>query len=68
MNFQVDFGAEDEGRLTPFEDDKPKYAENSMLQASSVLITQADSRVRFGKSKKAYNRRKISCKDIFHPI
>ena len=39
MNFQVDFGAEDEGRLTPFEDDKPKYAENSMLQASSVLIT-----------------------------
>ena len=41
MNFRIDFGAEDEGRLTPFKDDKPKDVENSMFQASSVLVTQA---------------------------
>ena len=31
-------------------------------------LYKGTARVRFGKSKKAYNRRKISCKDIFHPI
>ena len=41
MNFCVDFGAEDAGRLTPFKDDKPKDTENSPFEASSVLIVKA---------------------------
>ena len=41
MNFCVDFGAEDAGRLTPFKDDKPKDAENSPFEASSVLVVKA---------------------------
>ena len=35
MKFRVDFGAKDEGRLSPFEDDKPKDAEITLLKASS---------------------------------
>ena len=38
MNFRANFGAEDEGRLTPFKDDKPKDDENSLFQASSVPV------------------------------
>ena len=41
MNFCVDFGAEDAGRLTPFKDDKPKDAKNSPFEASSVLVVKA---------------------------
>ena len=41
MNFCVDFGAEDAGRLTPFKDDKPKDTENSPFEASSVLVVKA---------------------------
>ena len=37
----MDFGAEDAGRLTPFKDDKPKDAENSPFEASSVLVVKA---------------------------
>ena len=42
MNFCVDFGAEDAGRLTPFKDDKPKDTENSPFKASSVLVVKAN--------------------------
>ena len=38
----MDFGAEDAGRLTPFKDDKPKDAENSPFEASSVLVVKAN--------------------------
>jgi len=31
----MSFGAEDEVRLTPFEDDKPKGAKNTIFQAGS---------------------------------
>ena len=41
MNFCVDFGAEDAGRLTPFKDDKPKDTGNSPFEASSVLVVKA---------------------------
>ena len=41
MNFCEDFGAEDAERLTPLKDDKPKDAENSPLEASSVLVVKA---------------------------
>ena len=41
MNFCVDFGAKDAGRLTPFKDDKPKDTENSPFEASSVLVVKA---------------------------
>jgi len=41
MNFRVDLGAEDDGRLTPFKDDKPKDTENSTFEASSVLVVKA---------------------------
>ena len=41
MNFWVDFGAKDEERLSPFEDDKPKDAENSMFGAPLVLSIKA---------------------------
>ena len=44
MNFCVDFGAEDAGRLTPFKDDKPKDTENSPFEASSVLVVKAKNR------------------------
>ena len=33
MEFRVDFGAEDEARLTPCKDDKPKYTETTLFQA-----------------------------------
>ena len=33
--FWEDFGAEDEVRLSPFEDDKPKDAENTDFEAGS---------------------------------
>ena len=35
MYFGTSFGAEDEVRLPPFEDDKPKGAENTIFQAGS---------------------------------
>jgi len=35
MEFRVGFGAEDEARLTPCKDDKPKYTEITLFQASS---------------------------------
>ena len=41
MNFVADFGAKNEGRLSPFEFDNPKDAENSPFEASSVLIVKA---------------------------
>ena len=41
MNFQVDFGAEDEVRLSPFKDDNPKDTENSTFEASSLLVVKA---------------------------
>ena len=47
MNFCVDFGAEDAGRLTPFKDDKPKDTENSPFEASSVLVVKATARCVF---------------------
>ena len=33
MKFRGDFGAEDEARLTPCEDDKPKYTEITQVKA-----------------------------------
>ena len=45
MNFRVDFGAEDTGRLMPFKDDKPKDAKNSPFEASSVLVVKAMGRI-----------------------
>ena len=33
MEFRVDFGAEDEARLSPCKDDKPKYIEITPFQA-----------------------------------
>ena len=44
MKFRIYFGAEDEERLTPFEDDKLKDNENSMFEASSVLVAEAKTR------------------------
>ena len=41
MNFCADFGASDEIRLTPIEDDKPKDAENSKFKASSDYLATA---------------------------
>ena len=41
MNFWEAFGAKDAGRLLPFKDDKPKDAENSSFEASSVLVVKA---------------------------
>ena len=41
MNFRVDFGAEDEVRLSPFKDDNPKDTENSTFEASSLLVVKA---------------------------
>ena len=41
MNFWADFGASDEIRLTPIEDDKPKDAENSKFWASSDYLATA---------------------------
>ena len=35
------FGAEDEVRLSPFEDDKPKDAENTVCKAASGNFCQA---------------------------
>ena len=35
MEFRGDFGAEDEARLTPCKDDKPKYTEITLFQAGS---------------------------------
>ena len=35
MKFRVDFGAKDEGRLSPFEDDKPKDPEITLFKAGS---------------------------------
>ena len=49
MNFCVDFGAEDAGRLTPFKDDKPKDTENSPFEASSVLVVKASPLIQNGK-------------------
>ena len=40
MNFVADFGAKNEGRLSPFEFDNPKDAENSPFEASSVLVVK----------------------------
>jgi len=37
----VDFGAEDDGRLPPFKDDKPKDAENTVFKAGSDNFCQA---------------------------
>ena len=42
MNFVADFGAKNEGRLSPFKFDKLKDAENSPFEASSVLIVKAN--------------------------
>ena len=42
MNFRVDFGAEDEVRLSPFKDDNPKDTENSTFEASSLLVVKAN--------------------------
>ena len=41
MNFRVNFGAEDEDRLSPFKDDNPKDTENSPFEASSLLVVKA---------------------------
>jgi len=40
--FRGDFGAEDEGRLTPFEDDKAKESENTGFQAGLDNYCQAN--------------------------
>ena len=37
----MDFGAEDAERLTPFKDDKPKYAEIMPFQAGSDYFSSA---------------------------
>ena len=38
MKFRENFGAEDDARLTPCEDDKPKVAEISPFQAGSDYL------------------------------
>ena len=40
----MDFGAEDEGRLSPFEDDNPKDAENTVFRAGSDNSCQATTK------------------------
>ena len=47
MNFVADFGAKNEGRLSPFEFDNPKDAENSPFEASSVLVVKAKLKLIF---------------------
>ena len=42
MEFRVAFGAEDEARLTPCEDDKPKDAEIAPFQAGSGYSLSAE--------------------------
>ena len=47
----ANFGASDEIRLTPIEDDKPKDAENSKFKASSdYLATAMSEKCHFGRS------------------
>ena len=41
MKFQADFGAEDEARLTPCEDDKPKDAGITLFKAGSDYYLSA---------------------------
>ena len=53
MNFVADFGAKNEGRLSPFEFDNPKDAENSPFEASSVLVVKANI-IKHPRSKKTF--------------
>ena len=41
MKFRVDFGAKDEARLTPCEDDKPKDTEITLFKAVSDYSLEA---------------------------
>ena len=43
MEFWADFGAEEEGRLTPVNDNKPKDAEIPPFKASSDYVASANS-------------------------
>ena len=49
MKFRVDFGAKDEGRLSPFEDDKPKDPEITLFKAGSDNYCHAMERQNFTK-------------------
>ena len=42
MKFQADFSAEDEARLTPCEDDKPKDDEIALFKAGSDYFLLAN--------------------------
>ena len=44
MEFRGDFGAEDEARLTPCKDDKPKDAEIPLFKAGSGYYLSANQR------------------------
>ena len=46
MKFQADFGAEDEARLTPCEDDKPKDTEITLFKAGSDYYLSAKAIIR----------------------
>jgi len=52
MNFRAYFGAEDEVRLTPFKNDKPKDTKNSPFKVSSVLAVKAMLCIVFSKTGK----------------
>ena len=41
MEFRADFGAEDEARLTPCEDDKPEDTEITLFKAGSGYYLSA---------------------------
>ena len=43
MKFRGDFGAEDEARLTPCKDDKPKDAEITLFKAGSGYSLSANA-------------------------
>ena len=65
MEFRVDFGAEDEARLSPCKDGKPKYTEITLFQASSDYSLSAKGKhplnnpLIFAKTK--FERRAILC-------
>ncbi len=49
MKFRIDFGAEDEARLTPCKDDKIKDAEITLFQAGAELSAKQCSVCKTGK-------------------
>ena len=64
MEFRVNFGAEDEARLTPCEDDKPKGAETTLFQAGSDYLLSA----RTNKSFRPMSEALAECRQFIQPL